>query len=216
MSLKDYYSILEVNPTASLLIIKKAYRRLALKYHPDKNGGNKLYELKFKEISEAYRVLSDGKKRNDYNYSKFGFVNASHKANHTHFSIKYILLNAKKLRNHVATSDPDRINLSAVSKHIDELLNTITVKTLEEKASETEIAEFVRHIMFSSRYFPYLRVQTIVPVLVKLVKTDNELLVDISHFERKVKSASLWNEYKILVVLVMVMLFCFLIYFISK
>lgn len=175
-----------------------------------------MYELRFKEISEAYKVLSDNKKRNDYNYSRFGFSHAAHKATHTHFSVKYILLNAKKLRNHVATSDPDRINLVAVSKHIDELLNTISVKTLEEKANESEIAEFVRHIMFASKYFPYLRLQTIIPVLVKLVKTDNVLLIEISSFEKKMKRGSLWNEYKILVVLVMVMLFCFLIYFISK
>ena len=215
MSLKDYYSILEVPPTASLLVIKKAYRKLAHKYHPDKNGGNKLYEQKFKEISEAYRVLSDNKRRNDYNYSKFGFAHSAHKANTTYNSVKFVLLTAKKLRNHVATSDPDRINLIAVFKQVNELLNYITVKALEENASQAELNEFVRHIMFASKYFPYLRLNTIVPVLVKLAKTDNDLLLEIMKFDRKVRKASLWNEYKILVVLVMVMLFCFLIYFIS-
>ena len=215
MSLKDYYSILEVTPTASLLVIKKAYRKLAHKYHPDKNGGNKLFELKFKEITEAYRVLSDNKRRNDYNYSRFGFTHSAHKTNPTHINVKFVLLNAKKLRNHVASSDPDRINLISVSKQVNELLNSITVKTLEENASQAELKEFARHIMFASKYFPYLRLNTIVPLLVKLAKTDNDLLVEIMNFDRKVRKASLWNEYKILVVLVLVMLFCFLIYFIS-
>ncbi|MCY7421989.1 MAG: DnaJ domain-containing protein [Chitinophagaceae bacterium] len=216
MSLKDYYSILGVSPAASLLVIKKAYRKLAHNYHPDKNGGNKLYELKFKEIAEAYRVLSDGKRRNDYNYARFGFAQSGHKTHNTHFSIKYILLNAKKLHNHVAASDPDRINLIAVSKQVNELLSNVTIKTLEEKANESEITEFVRHIIVASVYFPYLRLKTIVPVLVKLAKADNDLIIDIMNFDRKVKRNTLWNEYKILVVLIMVMLFCLLIYFISK
>lgn len=66
MEFKDYYQILGVNKTAKTEEIKKAYRKLALKYHPDKNKGNKEAETKFKEISEAYEVLKDPEKRNKY------------------------------------------------------------------------------------------------------------------------------------------------------
>jgi len=62
----DYYKILGVAKTASTDEIKKAYRKLALKYHPDKNNGDKAAEAKFKEISEAYAVLSDKQKRQQY------------------------------------------------------------------------------------------------------------------------------------------------------
>jgi len=62
----DYYKILGVAKTASADDIKKAYRKLALKYHPDKNNGDKVAEAKFKEISEAYAVLSDQQKRQQY------------------------------------------------------------------------------------------------------------------------------------------------------
>ena len=62
----DYYKILGVSKTASEAEIKKAYRKLALKYHPDKANGNKDFEAKFKEISEAYAVLSDKDKRSQY------------------------------------------------------------------------------------------------------------------------------------------------------
>lgn len=63
----DYYSILKVDRTASEDDLKKSYRRLAMKWHPDKNPGNKVYaEAKFKQICEAYEVLSDPHKRPVY------------------------------------------------------------------------------------------------------------------------------------------------------
>lgn len=66
MEFKDYYKILGVSKTASTEEIKKAYRKLAVKYHPDKNQGNKAAEEKFKEANEANDVLSDPVKRKKY------------------------------------------------------------------------------------------------------------------------------------------------------
>ncbi|WP_088239921.1 DnaJ C-terminal domain-containing protein [Calothrix rhizosoleniae] len=63
---KDYYSILGVSKTASPDDIKKAFRKLARQYHPDVNPGNKQAEARFKEVSEAYEVLSDVDKRKKY------------------------------------------------------------------------------------------------------------------------------------------------------
>jgi len=66
MAGKDYYSILGVNRDASEREIKQAYRRLARKYHPDVNPGDKSAEARFKQINEAYEVLSDKEKRQKY------------------------------------------------------------------------------------------------------------------------------------------------------
>ena len=64
--MKNYYSVLGLSKGASDDDIKKAYRKLAMKYHPDRNAGDKQAEDKFKEVSEAYAVLSDKKKRQQY------------------------------------------------------------------------------------------------------------------------------------------------------
>jgi len=64
--MKDYYSVLEIKKGSSDDEIKKAYRKLAMKYHPDRNKGDTNAENKFKDVSEAYAVLSDKKKRQQY------------------------------------------------------------------------------------------------------------------------------------------------------
>src|SRR5689334_9667488 len=74
MAKRDYYEILEVTRDETAEGIKKSYRRLAVKYHPDKNPGDKQAEEKFKELGEAYEALSDPQKRaayDQYGHSAF-------------------------------------------------------------------------------------------------------------------------------------------------
>ena len=66
MSKRDYYEVLGVNKSADNSEIKKAYRKLAMKYHPDQNQGDAEAEVKFKEASEAYAILQDKEKRAAY------------------------------------------------------------------------------------------------------------------------------------------------------
>ncbi len=84
---KDYYAVLGLEKSASAEQIKKAYRKLAVKYHPDKNPGDQAAEERFKEVSEAYAVLSDPEKRRQYDqFGQDGF--------HQRFSQEDIFRNA--------------------------------------------------------------------------------------------------------------------------
>ena len=63
---RDYYDVLGVSKSSSADEIKKAYRKIAIKFHPDKNPGNKEAEEQFKEAAEAYEILSNPQKRQQY------------------------------------------------------------------------------------------------------------------------------------------------------
>src|SRR6187401_956167 len=75
MTKRDYYEILVVSKTASVEEIKKAYRKVAMQFHPDRNPGDKAAEEKFKEAAEAYEVLSDPDRR--ARYDRFGHAGVS-------------------------------------------------------------------------------------------------------------------------------------------
>src|SRR5881398_1639943 len=75
MAKRDYYEILGVTKGAQADEIKKAYRKVAMQYHPDRNPGDKTAEEKFKEAAEAYEILSDADKRSQYD--RFGHAGVS-------------------------------------------------------------------------------------------------------------------------------------------
>src|ERR1043165_7117827 len=78
MSKRDYYKVLDVPRTATEADVKKAYRRLAMKFHPDRNPGDKSAEEKFKEAKEAYEVLCEADRRAAYD--RYGHAGVSNSA----------------------------------------------------------------------------------------------------------------------------------------
>src|SRR4051812_47529602 len=82
---RDYYEVLGVTKTTSGEEIKRAYRRMAMKYHPDRNNGDADAELKFKECAEAYEILSDEGKRQ--RYDQFGHAGVSGQHDFSHMDV---------------------------------------------------------------------------------------------------------------------------------
>ncbi|WP_075433712.1 molecular chaperone DnaJ [Buchnera aphidicola] len=84
MTQKDYYKTLNISNTANELDIKRAYKKLAIMYHPDRNQGNKAAEEKFKQIKQAYEILSDPKKRTAYDQYGHAAFEQNNNSNNFH------------------------------------------------------------------------------------------------------------------------------------
>ncbi len=82
--MKNYYQILGIERNSSLPEIKKAYRKLATKFHPDKNDGDKFFEERFKEIQEAYEILSDPYEKGKYDSNYDYFFSGQQKTSQTY------------------------------------------------------------------------------------------------------------------------------------
>ena len=126
----DHYAILGISKTATDAEIKKAYRKLAMQYHPDKNPGNKEAEEKFKKIADAYAVLGDPEKRKDYDtprstnssskFGGFGFDEFVHNFNSQGFRNAREYHNtrarASQGRTHAAPPTTDHLNITVATK----------------------------------------------------------------------------------------------------
>ncbi len=89
MSKKDYYQVLGVSKQAGAEEIKKAYRKLAMEYHPDRNQGNKEYEARFKEVNEAYEILKDPQKKAAYDSYGHSAFDGGHGGGHSHGGFEF-------------------------------------------------------------------------------------------------------------------------------
>src|SRR6266850_1855854 len=107
--IKDYYKTLEVTTTATAQEIKQAYRKLAHQYHPDKNPDNQFAEAHFKELQEAYSVLSHTHRRRKYD--EVCWLNGMSIRSRTeqHVTPEWILQECTKLSKHMASVDTYRM-----------------------------------------------------------------------------------------------------------
>jgi molecular chaperone DnaJ len=150
--MKNYYHILNLPSSSSQAEIKKAYKLLALKHHPDKNGGDRGSEERFKEISEAYMVLGDVAKRNAYDYT--GGHHKGHRE-HGHASGRQsatLLMLFRKIKNKVFNAG-GYVNKQALFKVIDDLLSQENIDILIRSGDTATNSLIIDEILISCLFF---------------------------------------------------------------
>lgn len=212
MSSKDYYIVLGVKPTASGEEIKKSYRRLALKYHPDKNPGDIVAEATFREIAEAYEILSDPKKREDYHYKRLYTYNYKYKKPEQ-ITPQVILQNAKKLYQLVERADPFRLNQDALLFQLEEILCDNNLMVLEEAKLLSVNDEVVYILLQASKL---LHFSNYIKVHEKLMRIANNSQDSLNQFYKSKQKEQKWGKYKIIIAIVLALLLCMAIFFASK
>jgi hypothetical protein len=211
MAIKDYYKILEVSSSATSADIKKSFRKLALRYHPDKNFGNELYEAKFKEIKEAYEVLSDLKQRLEYNIKRDTNKQSEKKKTQHKVTPQTILNQAIVFRKKIATLDPDRADKNALFQHIQNLLSKSNVALLQQNNDQHINSRIIEEIITCARFLPFQHIEGICFQLTALAGSDNTMYQKIYAFSKKARLQYQWDKYKLLVAVFVSILLCLLI-----
>lgn len=212
MLLKDYYKILGITPSATLADIKKSFRRLALLYHPDKNFGSNLYEAKFKEIKEAYEILSDVRQRREYNSRRHDQSQSEKKKTYRQSDPRTILDQTIAFRRKITAIDSERMNKRAVYHHLQHLLAIQNILILKHGNEQEINKRFIDEIISCSRFLPFSQVEKICLQLTELAGTDNDSYRKIYHFSRQSRLQTYWNKYKLLIAVIVALMLCLLIY----
>jgi hypothetical protein len=187
MPYKDYYKVLELKTTATQEEIKTSYRRLALKFHPDRNFGDKRSEAKFKEIQEAYEILSDPKSKYEYdkrcNNSKKEY---SEKESESITPLTFLEI-FRNMRVSVSSLRKSRVNREALFKRITDLLDKNCIVFLTTYGDKKTISVIIDEILICCNPLEPSSVNKLRPSLIALANSDKTLIDRINSYYKKRK-----------------------------
>lgn len=216
MPAKDYYKILDIAHNASEQEVKRAYRQLAMKFHPDKNEGNRSAEASFREVLEAYEILSDPRRRSAYNQQRWYRQTSFRQPEHLPVTSYSILHKCGALNRYIETLDPFHINRQALNHYVVHLLSNAAVNVLRAEDNQATNQQIIRHVLRSIRSLPIGSVEKIALTLEKIAGDDKEALGLIHMHLKEKKSSYYWEKYLPLLILLITLLICILIYEISN
>ncbi|MGF7232973.1 J domain-containing protein [Arachidicoccus sp.] len=211
MEIKNYYYILGVAPTASNYEIKAAYRKLAQLYHPDKNANDKLAENVFKEINEAYAVLSDKEKRQIYHRQHFGTSLLKHTVQFDTITASFIYEKLIAIRKNMEQVDPYRMNKNALIFELEQLFSAVHVAILKKENNQrinSGIIDATLHIV------TILSLGDQKQIIGLVENIQHERKEKIIRFFQKQKRISFWKKYEIAFVMLFSLLICVVLYWV--
>ncbi len=213
--LKDYYQILQIQPHSTLAEIKQAFRRLALIYHPDKNPNDKYAEVQFNEIKEAYEVLTNPAKKENYLQQRWYNQSIGKRRTAETITPVSILKLVLELEQYVSRLDVHRMNKEGLSGYIDELLSTGTIENLKQ-FNEPEINKQIITSALSAMQPLSMKFLGKLPERLGTLADDETSSYQIKNFLKNRKRAFLWEQYKVAVIILFTIFICLVIYFTSK
>ena len=213
---KDYYKILRIPYNANEKEIKKSYRQLAMKFHPDKNEGNPLADDHFKELQEAYAILSNPGRRSAYNQQRW-----YHYSNRKQYDIPpvtadSILHKCKALKRYITTLNSHYINRQALNNYILDCLSPSNLQQLISGHDKLANENIITELLKSTHHLPYKNVQKICALLTSLACDDNRVIKNINNYLKEKKYLNYRHKFMPLIVLIISLLICIFIYYLSN
>ena len=213
MAPKDYYSLLQLRPGASLSEVKQAYRKLAKRYHPDRNPGDPYAQGRFQEIHEAYGVLSDPKRKERYDREQ-GIRPAPGP-----LTPEELLVLARQLQREVEEADWGRMDKKALLRGINDLLARVAASeglarstdTARHTGEPTRLA-VLRCVLKAAGPLEFRQAKTLEPAWVGLAGGDSASRKAILDLLNGKKREFFWKRWSVPIFLAVAGLLCYLMY----
>ena len=217
MLLKDYYKTLEISPTATEQEVKKSFRRLVLRFHPDKNGGDALAEARFREIREAYEILSDPRQREEYNYKRWYNRSLGKVFQAAPLTPAGIVAECERLYHYVQALSSSRVDADALSYHIrTQLLSGDNIRLLRQFNDAGANRQIIGLLTRVCRSLPWRYIEPIAGLLEEVAGTDAVLSEEVKAFLDNHRAGKQWNRWRVVMVIIVTAVLCWLIYVIGR
>jgi len=217
MIIKDYYTVLKIPSNASVQQIKQAYRKLAMRYHPDKNAGDLYAAAYFHEVQEAYDVLSNHLSREQYHQQRWYQQSTGKKfaesMPNTPFSI---LQQCVVLNDYVKGLDFFRMDREALLQIIQQVLSAQNISMLHTFNDAQTNRQIFSLIADSCKPLHFTHIQQLQNQLQQLAINDASMQQQIKNLLLASKQQQHWNNHKIWLIVIVAIAISFLIFFLGK
>lgn len=212
MHTKDYYAILEIETSATLPEIKKAYRRLALQFHPDKKQEDSYAAAQFTEIKEAYEVLTNPAKKEYYLQQRWYDQSIGKRKKQEIITPVTVLKQALELEKYVSALDVFRMDKEGLQQYILGLLTDNNIEQLKQfKEPETK-REIIHALLRAMHPLPIHFTKDIFGQLFKLAEGDTLASGQIERFVRQAEKKSKREKYSLIIIIAVTVILCLLIW----
>jgi len=212
MHLKDYYSILQLEPSATLPEIKKAYRKLALQYHPDKNQNDPYSLAQFTEIKEAYEILTNPAKKEYYLQQRWYNQSVGKRKSQDVITPVTILKQALELEKYVFALDTFRMDKEGLKEYILGLLPDSAIDQLKKFNEPETIRQIIITIIKAMNPLPQAYTGTVITQLEKLSSGDKLARSALTIFTKKIAKKSRREKYSLIIIIAATIILCLLIW----
>jgi curved DNA-binding protein CbpA len=214
--LKDYYTILELPPSASLDEIKKAYRRLALIYHPDKKGNDPYSIAQFTEIKEAYETLTHPVKKDLYLQQRWYAQSIGQKRKQEVVTPVTVLKQLLELDRYSSRLDVHRMDKEGLYQYLLSLLSNENILTLNSFHEESVNKEIINSALKIGHYLTLHNAKNIAERLKKITGGNTELSDKIDEFISRETRNDYWEQRRVWIIAIIVAILCVGIFVLAK